>query len=372
AALERAAEKPTPAPATPTPSVTPPAPVQTAFLPAKGWETVSIEEHAKRGLEWLVSVQGNDGGWGQDAGSEGGARQGVSLETTGNDVANTSIACLALLRSGTTPKAGLYRDALLHGVEFVLANVEAAPPEGLAITKKSGTQIQRKLGPYIDTFLATLLLSEIDGYLPDATLQTRVRTALARCTSKIETNQQSDGSWNQGGGWAPVIGTSLASRGLAGAMAKGVKVDAETLRRVDDYTVKNYDERTRSFNAAAGAGVELYQAAQAFEQASRNPRSAEVKSLLSAAKDKISDTQFLTGFGSMGGEEFVSYMNISDSLRRDPGAEWLGWNSKIKSHLAKLQNQDGTWAGHHCITGRVACTSAAVLTLLTERTLPRA
>jgi hypothetical protein len=39
----------------------------------------------------------------------------------------------------------------------------------------------------------------------------------------------------------------------------------------------------------------------------------------------------------------------------------------MKAKLVKLQNQEGSWAGHHCITGRVAVTSAAVLTLLVER-----
>jgi hypothetical protein len=53
------------------------------------------------------------------------------------------------------------------------------------------------------------------------------------------------------------------------------------------------------------------------------------------------------------------------------GRDWTEWNQKIKSHLVKLQNQDGTWAGHHCITGRVTCTSAAILTLTAERSARR-
>ncbi|MHC4854195.1 MAG: hypothetical protein ACYTF5_19510 [Planctomycetota bacterium] len=93
-----------------------------------------------------------------------------------------------------------------------------------------------------------------------------------------------------------------------------------------------------------------------------------------SAKRLLSSDRFLTGFGSMGGEEFISYMNISDSLSRHKDAKdgaWSKWNGSIKERLEKLQNKNGTWAGHHCITGRVACTSAAILTLLTERTLPR-
>ena len=33
----------------------------------------------------------------------------------------------------------------------------------VTITDRQGTQIQRKLGPYIDTFLSSMLMSQIDG-----------------------------------------------------------------------------------------------------------------------------------------------------------------------------------------------------------------
>jgi hypothetical protein len=35
--------------------------------------------------------------------------------------------------------------------------------------------------------------------------------------------------------------------------------------------------------------------------------------------------------------------------------------------ITGAQNADGSWAGHHCITGRTFCTSAALLTLLVDR-----
>jgi len=43
------------------------------------------------------------------------------------------------------------------------------------------------------------------------------------------------------------------------------------------------------------------------------------------------------------------------------------WNADIKAKVINLQNDDGTWSGHHCITGRVAVTSAAILTMLVDR-----
>ena len=87
----------------------------------------------------------------------------------------------------------------------------------------------------------------------------------------------------------------------------------------------------------------------------------------SAIKTQLADPRFITGFGSIGGEEFFSYLNISDSLHRAGGPEWERWNGDMKAKILKMQNEDGTWAGHHCITGRVAVTSAAILLLTADR-----
>ena len=65
-----------------------------------------------KGVKWLVSVQGKDGGWGQDGGETSYVRQGERLESNGNDVANTAVAAEALLHTGTTPTTGEYRDSL--------------------------------------------------------------------------------------------------------------------------------------------------------------------------------------------------------------------------------------------------------------------
>src|SRR3981189_3531697 len=108
-----------------------------------------------KGLKWLVSVQGKDGGWGQDGGETSYVRQGERLESPGNDVANTAVVAEALLHTGSTPTHGPYREQLARAVQFILAHVEDSPADGLAVTGLHGTQIQRKLGPYIDTFMAT-------------------------------------------------------------------------------------------------------------------------------------------------------------------------------------------------------------------------
>src|SRR5882672_5472686 len=317
-----------------------------------------------KAVHWLVSVQGKDGGWGQDGGATSYVRSSERLETNGNDVANTAVATLALVHAGNTPVRGEYRSPVRSGADFILRSVEDSPATGLAVTRISGTQIQRKLGPYIDTFLTSTLLSELDGNMGDEQSNRRVRRALEKCVAKIEKNQQSDGSWNSGGGWAPILGTSMASRSLDMAGKKGVNVQTATMDKVEAYTVQ---AQTQSVTVAA-AGVPLYQSAQALEQLSRSDRDrAKNAPAIGAITKELSNAKFVNGFGSMGGEEFFSYLNISDSLHRAGGEPWNKWNNQIKTQLVRLQNDDGTWAGHHCITGRVAVTGAAVMTLLAEK-----
>jgi hypothetical protein len=349
-----------------------------------------------KGLKWLVSVQGKDGGWGQDGGETSYVRQGENLESKGNDVANTAVVAEAMLHSGTTATRGEYREPLQRAVEFILKHVEESPSDGLAVTNLQGTQIQRKLGPYIDTFLTAKVLAELDGAMPDAKWNARVRQDLQKCVAKIEKAQMKDGSWNIAGGWAPILGTSLASQSLYIANSKGAAQPQMAMDRVEVYTKKTAavsgapaapgyaagiggglggDAATGSYAATAmtvsvdgAAGVPLYKKAQELEQLSRTPKDREKNAIeIKQITGQLSDAKFVTGFGSIGGEEFFSYLNISESLRRTGGADWKKWNADMTAKLLKLQNEDGTWAGHHCITGRVAVTSAAILLLQADR-----
>jgi len=364
-----------------------------------------VDTAVAKGLKWLVSVQGQDGGWGQDGGETSYVRKGEHLESNGNDVANTAVVAEALLHTGTTATQGEYREPLRRAVDFILQHVEQSPAEGLAVTDQQGTQIQRKLGPYIDTFLTSKLLAELDGTMPDAKANARVRLNLQKCVAKIEKAQLKDGSWNISGGWAPILGTSMASQSLYIAQAKQAVNAQVAMDRVDQYTVKTAaappppaaavgagggvgSGSGAGVGAGAGggygmgraasamtmevsavsAGVPLYKQAQELEQLSRTEEDRQKnQKQIQAITGQLSDARFINGFGSIGGEEFFSYLNISESLHRAGGPEWQKWNSSMATKLLKMQNEDGTWAGHHCITGRVAVTSAAILLLTADR-----
>jgi hypothetical protein len=335
-----------------------------------------ISSAVDKGARWLVSVQSTDGGWGQDGGETSYIRTGQRVETNGNDVANTAVAALALLQAGKQ-----YQPNVERALTFILQKVEASPVDGLAITNLEGTQIQRKLGPYIDTFLTSMLLAQVDGTLSKPALNARVRKALEKSIAKIQKNQKSDGSWNLAGGWAPVLGTSMASRSLYEAQRKGVAVDAVAMEKASEYSVRAFSASVgtgRGAGVGAGgaapaarpeaAGIGLYQSAQALEQLSRTDGDRKQNaSQIATIVNQLKDERFVEGFGSIGGEEFFSYLNVSDGLKRSGGTAWKDWHAQITQKILNLQNNDGTWAGHHCITGRVAVTSAAMLNLTVDR-----
>jgi hypothetical protein len=327
---------------------------------------INSDTAINKGVRWLASVQGADGGWGENDGTSY-SRAGQRPETNGNDVANTAVAALALLRAGKP-----YQSNVERALSFILTKVEASPMEGLAITDVQGTQIQRKLGPYIDTFLTSMLLAEVDGTLSRPAMNARVRTALQKTIAKIQRNQQTDGSWNIAGGWAPVLGTSLASRSLFQAKRKGIRVEDGVMKRADDYTVRAFNSSASGGGGPApaeAAGVQLYQSAQALEQLSRTEEDRRKNAReIDAIHQQLARASFVDGFGSMGGEEYFSYLNISDGLKRAGGPEWKKWHSQTAQKIVQSQNNDGTWTGHHCITGRVAVTSAAILNLAVDRT----
>jgi hypothetical protein len=61
-------------------------------------------------------------------------------------------------------------------------------------------------------------------------------------------------------------------------------------------------------------------------------------------------------------------MNIAESLVVKGGDEWKKWDDAMSGNLQRVQNGDGSWSGHHCITGRTFCTSTALLVMMADRT----
>ncbi|MCK6547883.1 terpene cyclase/mutase family protein [Myxococcota bacterium] len=363
-------------------------------------EPKPLSPKVNKGLEWLVAHQLPNGAWGQGEESPQMGQSMGELRDKGN-VADTCIAALALLRAGSTPSSGRHAKNVVKALDFVMKEIEASDRDGLAVTNIRGTRVQGKIGPYVDTFMSSMLLSEVKGKMPDKTSEERLGAALAKVLHKIAKNQRSDGSW-EGQAWAPVLSQALGAKGLNRAAQAGAPVSEDTLRKNEAYAQAQFDGKSGSFGGDGSAGVGLYSAASSVgamadaantraierEQLKRDldeTKDAKVKKQVEAklaeheraekTKDsanaallrRLDDPSFIAGFGSNGGEEFLSYMLVSESLVVQGGREWKTWDAAMTQNLDRVQNPDGSWTGHHCITGRTFVTASALLVLTADR-----
>ncbi|HEY2157964.1 MAG TPA: hypothetical protein VGH33_20215 [Isosphaeraceae bacterium] len=384
-----------------------------------GWTTAvepkPLSAAALKGLGWLAEHQLPSGGWGQgeESANMGG---GGALKDTPN-VADTCVAALAMIRSGSTPTSGQYKDAIVKAVGFVRSQVDASDARSLSVSSVQGTRVQQKLGPNIDTFLASILLAEVKGRMPDDASKKWVDAALAKVVGKIGAHQKADGTFD-GAGWAPILAQAMCGKGVNRAAQAGAEVPQVVLARAEENARHGFaapaapaggigggiSAGKSSYSAARGdAGVALYgvaadlgvlqdsvntnqakkrdllvEAEKGKDEESRlkaKTKLGEIANLEKAQDDnraavvaRLDDKQFVSGFGSNGGEEFLSYMNIAESLVVKGGDEWKKWDDSMSGNLQRVQNGDGSWSGHHCITGRTFCTSTALLVMMADRT----
>jgi hypothetical protein len=371
------------------------------------------------GIEWLVSAQHKDGGWSSEDNAYGSGKRGYSrvdkitddlrsepeinqaeVPTTQADPASTAMACMALMRCGNTFTTGNYSKNLETGIEYLCAQTEKFAQHPNTNTDKTGTQPQRKLGNNIDVVLTSQCLTNALYYLSkNDNRAARVRKCVELCVQKIQKAQTADGSFD-GDGWAGVLQSSFANQALEAADVQGVAVDAIVLEKSRDYQKSNFDTKTNESKTDRGAGVVLYSVSSSTRAAAVESRIAkdEMKKAKANGKLKAGDelnaenlqkagldatkamkyatayevnkqanvtaqrADVMSGFGNNGGEEFLSFLQTGEGLIVAQ-ENWDKWYDNVSGKLIQIQNQDGSWNGHHCITSPVFCTATCLLVM---------
>lgn len=359
-----------------------------------------------RGLDWMAKAQNNNGGWG--AGSH--ARQDITNPHAVNtDPATTSMVAMALLRTGSTPKSGPYKAQLNKATEYLLQAVERSTPASFNITELTGTQIQSKLGQNIDVILTSQFFSNLLDHLGgNPELKERVRKANSVCVNKIQAAQSSDGSI-AGSGWAGVLQSSFAGNALEAAEEHEIDVDDEKLKAAKNFQKGNYDARTGEAKTDMGAGIVLYSVSGSSRSAAKEARKvreevdrakkdgrlaanapvtaenlekigfqgaesreyATAYQVYESAKATAQRDDVMSGFGNNGGEEFLSYLQTGEGMVINKDNQWTKWYDNVSGRLLKIQNNDGSWNGHHCITSPVFCTATCLLILSVNNDVER-
>jgi hypothetical protein len=362
-----------------------------------------IDNSVSKGIGWLLQAQQTNGGWGAGTHSAQHIRDPHAVPA---DPASTALVAMAMLRTSQQPFEGKYAAPLKKALNFLLVAAEQSSDQTVNITHLTNTQPQSKLGQNIDVILTAQFFSNLLHRIAntDPDLKKRIEAALQKCVQKIQKGQDGDGGWKDGG-WAPVLQSALANNALESAQGMGAKVDDKVLQRSRDYQKSNYDVKTNSAVTGKAAGVLLYSVSSSARASAKEARMAKEKiqaaknsgkldsnarvtednlvkagltrpeaqkyltayevQVSSAKKAQASDVE--SGFGSNGGEEFLSYLMTGESLIIGSDNEWKKWYEKMSGRLVQIQNNDGSWNGHHCITSPVVCTATCLLILSIDK-----
>lgn len=356
----------------------------------------TIENSINEGLEWLLKAQHPTGGWG--AGFHSNQRE-MDPHKVPADPATTAMVAMSLLRTGSTLDSGPLQEQLKSATDFLLEALESAPPNA-KITDLHNTQIQQKLGDNIDLVLTAQYLTNLLDYLDeDSPLHLRILNVVNKGVDMLQMQLDENGR-AEGAGWAGVLQSAFATTFLESAHDKGAWVDQALLEKSKSYQRSNYDPVSEDVKTRDGAGVMLYSVSGSTRASAKQSRKAKevikkandeglldelvvnyknlVKSGISeeealtldaadkvynSAKLKAQQADVMSGFGNNGGEEFMSFLQTGESLIINNDNSWKDWYDSISANLTNIQNNDGSWNGHHCITSPVFCTATCLLIL---------
>jgi hypothetical protein len=310
---------------------------------------------AESGLQFLLRAQNTDGSWGNDPGGAG-------------DVGNTCIAALALLGHGSTPTRGPNAHALRRAVDWVMRQTRGFE-EGL-VHFRDGTLLQRKLGNNADLYLVSLLYSQLLGMCVDVEDDHRMQAELTGMCRAISSLQKPNGEWETS--YEPMLTTVCAWLSLKQAHAAGIAIQHASPQKVVEYL------RTECLEAGTG----IFREKRWGNNERFVTQAGALRVLYGSSEDHTPEVQRATEVvlrmrfdqdvgGRQGGEEFLGALFATHALFLSPDDPFRVFYPKITKALLACQNKDGSWTGHHCITGRVFCTACSVLVILTpDRLLP--
>lgn len=355
----------------------------------------NIQASIEKGLKWAKEAQQASGGWGAGLGSMQHIRDPHAVNA---DPATTSMVAMALLRCGSTLTEGEYSTALVKATNYLLKEIESTK-KSQYITTATGTQIQGKLGQNIDAVITAQYFSNLlTKTAIDHPLVAQIKVSLDICVKKIQDNQEANGR-TSGGSWAGVLQSSMANSALEAATVNGAVVDQKKLEKAKNYQESNYDYNTGTTNADDGAGILLYSMSGSVRASASGARDAREQLEVAKKEGKIAkdadvsvdnlkkigysseeatklNTSYkvyesakvqaqsdvvMNGFGNNGGEEFISFLQTGESMLVSKDDTWKKWYDNVSAKMLAIQNADGSWNGHHCITSPSFCTATCLL-----------
>lgn len=309
-----------------------------------------------KGIRWLLDIQNRGGGWGCE-------------KSGAPSTAITALAALSLMAGGSTSNGGPHRDRIAQALEFCIKRQHSS---GL-ITQFDATG----MGPFYDHSCASFFLAEVYGMArhPEAKEESPVKRALLKAIEYMDKTQNRDGGWTaNGASGASDLGiTCSVWMALRSAHNAGITIGDANMERVLKF-VDACSERTGGFSqyprVAGGGGKMFY------------PTAAGLRILYGVGKGDlkavVAGTEFLLKHqlgreygGKISEWDYCGAFYAVQALLHEGGKYWKEWYPKIREHLLKIQNTDGSWTIEYCMCCRAYATALALLVLQApQRLLP--
>ena len=364
-----------------------------------------FQETISKGELWLLEAQNTDGGWGAGLQSNQGERNPHAVSS---DPATTAMSAMALYRCGYSMESGKHKETLEKAVHFLLNEIDKTQNSPY-ITAIRGTQIQGKLGQHIDAILTLQFFNQLLPTLKNEAMKTKVKAAIQICVDKIEKSMDNSGKVG-GSGWAGILQSSFANSGLEMASKnKDIKVDKAKIQQAREYQKSNYNPESESAKTEDGAGIMLYAVSSSVRNSAEEAKEADqlfkkakaegkierdavlneqnlerlgyskekaksydvANKVYQSAKVTAMKEDVLSGFGNNGGEEFLSFLQTGESMVVNHDDDWKKWYDNIGGRMMQIQNADGSWSGHHCITSPSFCTATCLMILSVENDIQK-
>ena len=284
--------------------------------------TPELTAAVARGLAYLASEQNPDGSFGSGRYAQ--------------NVAVTSLACIAFMADGHLPGRGRYGDHVERGLQFILSS---ASETGLLAADSTN-------GPMYGHGFAALFLGEIYGMTRgggETAQSERLHEALVKSIRLIERTQNDEGGWryNPVPYDADISVTITQIMALRSARNAGIEVDKNVIDRAVEY-VRRCQNPDGGFRYQLGGGFSAW------------PRTAAgVASLYYAGiyEDEalINGLDYLVREAMPGGDDrrrahyFYGQYYAVQAMYLAGGKYWALWWPAIRAELLDRQIPDGSW-----------------------------
>jgi hypothetical protein len=320
----------------------------------KQYGGVGVDGSIEKALGWLAKTQEKDGRW--EVKKHGGREE--------FEVGLTSLALLAFLADGHTPRSGSHRSVVKRGVEFLLSQ------------QKSNGLVGSDQGNYLyNHAIAGMVLLEVWLMTGKEDLEAPAASAVAFTVA----SQNEEGGWGYRfreetsdtsvAGWQIMLlrlAFSAGDRSVIPALTLAHDRVEKSTNRAGKVGYRKPDQFPHGYHALTSVGMLSY----LFSTHSPDRTRLEQQADLLRTRDPVVEST-----GSFENDLYFAYFGSLSLLQAGNLEKWHKWYEPLKRHLVEGQLSPGhwpssfdKWSGYG---GRIYTTALSVLILEVTWRYPR-